>query len=158
MKQTLQQGDQLLSMLRSNMIQAQNCMKLYVDQHRTETTFNVGDWVYLRIQPYIQTSLAFIGNHKLSSKFYGPYQVEARIGQHPKFIRAFMCLCSLLRGSLKYHMQNFLFLSMLFFMLFSLFSILRLDTYHPSTPELALQLWSRCFISLPSSPKALSHH
>ncbi|KAI5324163.1 hypothetical protein L3X38_033236 [Prunus dulcis] len=98
--QTLHQHDQLVASLCTNMLQAQNRMKLYVDQHRTEREFNIGDWVYLRIQPYRQTSIAAPKNFKLSPEYYGPYQVEAHIGKtayhlrlppSTKFTLSFMC-------------------------------------------------------------------
>jgi hypothetical protein len=40
----------------------------------------VGDWVYLKLQPYAQTSLAPRANQKLASKFFGPFQVISRVG------------------------------------------------------------------------------
>jgi hypothetical protein len=36
--------------------------------------------VYMKLQPYAQTSVASRSNHKLSSKFFGPYEVLERIG------------------------------------------------------------------------------
>ena len=36
--------------------------------------------VYLKLQPYNQTSLALRKNLKLSSKYYGPYTVLAKVG------------------------------------------------------------------------------
>lgn len=56
-------------------------MKTYADRHRTDREFNIGDWVYLRLQPYRQSSVASSSNHKLSPRFYGPYQIQARIGK-----------------------------------------------------------------------------
>ncbi|XP_070007563.1 uncharacterized protein [Nicotiana sylvestris] len=56
-------------------------MKLYADQRRTEREFQVGDMVFLKLQPYRQSSLAFIRNLKLSSKFYGPYKIITKMGQ-----------------------------------------------------------------------------
>ncbi|OIT37800.1 putative mitochondrial protein [Nicotiana attenuata] len=41
---------------------------------------SVGDWVYLKLQHYRQSSVAIWKSLKLSSKFYGPYQVIRRIG------------------------------------------------------------------------------
>ena len=56
-------------------------MKFFADKHRTERSFQVGDWVFLRLQPYKQKSLASKGKWKLSPRFYGPFQVLQRVGE-----------------------------------------------------------------------------
>ncbi|XP_070004806.1 uncharacterized protein [Nicotiana sylvestris] len=56
-------------------------MKYYADKKRTKREFQVGDMVYLKLQPYRQTSIALRKNLKLSSKYNGHYQILARIGQ-----------------------------------------------------------------------------
>ena len=43
---------QVLQLLNLNLNLAQNWMKQQADQHRSEWSFNVGDWVFLRLQPY----------------------------------------------------------------------------------------------------------
>ena len=43
---------QVLQLLKDNLNLAQNQMKQQAGQHRSEQNFNVGDWVFLRIQPY----------------------------------------------------------------------------------------------------------
>ena len=59
---------------------AQNQMK-QVDQHRSETNFEVGDQVFLRLQPYKQISMKQQKkNNKLSPRYYGPYQIMQKIG------------------------------------------------------------------------------
>lgn len=40
----------------------------------------MGDWVYLKLQPYRQITIRQGVHHKLSAKFYGPFQVLERIG------------------------------------------------------------------------------
>lgn len=55
-------------------------MKRQADKHRSKRQFNVGDWVYLKLQPYIQSSLAYRSHQKLAFRFFGPFQVEARVG------------------------------------------------------------------------------
>ncbi|XP_075092505.1 uncharacterized protein LOC142172731 [Nicotiana tabacum] len=45
----------------------------------TDREFSVRDWVYLKLQPYRQSSVAIRKSFKHSSKFYGPYQVLKRI-------------------------------------------------------------------------------
>eukprot|EP00253_Pinus_taeda_P029353 PITA_29353 len=79
--QLLQNRTTMIAHLMENLHQAQNCMKQQVDQHRSERQFQEGDQVFLRLQPYKQTSLKDKGCQKLSPKFYGPYQVLQRIGE-----------------------------------------------------------------------------
>ncbi|KAE8694183.1 hypothetical protein F3Y22_tig00110788pilonHSYRG00591 [Hibiscus syriacus] len=43
--------------------------------------FQEGDEVYLKLQPYRQTSLALRKNLKLAARFFGPYKIQKRIGQ-----------------------------------------------------------------------------
>lgn len=40
--------------------------------------FMWGDWIYLRLQPYKQTSLAIKKSLKLAAKFYGPFKIVAK--------------------------------------------------------------------------------
>jgi hypothetical protein len=40
----------------------------------------VGDLVFLKIQPYAQSSLAVRSNQKLSFKFFGPYPILQQVG------------------------------------------------------------------------------
>ena len=60
---------------------AQNRMKQQADQGRSERQFVEGDQVFLRLQPYKQTSLKADQCQKLAPKFYGPYTVLKRVGQ-----------------------------------------------------------------------------
>ncbi|KAF7154542.1 hypothetical protein RHSIM_Rhsim01G0254600 [Rhododendron simsii] len=69
-----------LRLLKEHLTQAQNRMKQQADKHRTERVFEVGGWVYLRLQPYKQTSLQVRSNVKLAPRFYGPFQVLKKIG------------------------------------------------------------------------------
>ena len=54
---------------------AQNHMKKQADQGHSERQFAEGDKVFLRLQPYKQTSLKAEHCQKLVPKFYGPYTV-----------------------------------------------------------------------------------
>ena len=59
---------------------AHNCMKQQADQGHSERQFAEGDQVFLRLQPYKQTSLKADHCQKLAPKFYGPYIVIKRVG------------------------------------------------------------------------------
>jgi hypothetical protein len=60
---------------------AQNRMKQQADQGHSERQFVEGDQVFLRLQPYKQTSLKAEQCQKLAPKFYGPYTVLKHVGQ-----------------------------------------------------------------------------
>ncbi|XP_033513828.1 uncharacterized protein [Nicotiana tomentosiformis] len=72
---------QMQQLLKDTLSKAQERMKYYADKKRTGREFQAGDMVYLKLQSYRQTSIALRKNLKLSSKYYGPYQILARIGQ-----------------------------------------------------------------------------
>jgi len=56
-------------------------MKQQAYQHHSERSIYVGDWVFVRLQPYKQLSLKQAKKDtKLSPKYYGPYKVLKNIG------------------------------------------------------------------------------
>jgi hypothetical protein len=48
---------EVLKLLKDNLVMAQNRMKQQANQHRSERKFEVGDWIFFRLQPYKQMSL-----------------------------------------------------------------------------------------------------
>lgn len=56
-------------------------MKHYAAKKRTEREYSVGDWVYLRLRPYLQTIVAMKRSLKLSPRYFGPFQIIQRIGK-----------------------------------------------------------------------------
>ncbi|XP_068639281.1 uncharacterized protein [Aristolochia californica] len=78
--QALAERDAMLSEVRTHRQEAQNTMKLYYDKKYREVFFSPGDYVWLRLQYYRQLSLTTSKRHKLSPKYYGPFQVLDRIG------------------------------------------------------------------------------
>ncbi|KAG6518817.1 hypothetical protein ZIOFF_022298 [Zingiber officinale] len=78
--QNLRTRDQILQLLKNNLCDAQARIKQLADMHRSEREFAIGDWVFLKLQPYKQVSIRRSNSMKLSPKFYGPYKVMERIG------------------------------------------------------------------------------
>lgn len=70
----------MIAILRENLMKAQARMKQQADKHRSERILEVGDWVYLKVQPYKQVTMAVRANVMLASKYYGPFQVLERVG------------------------------------------------------------------------------
>lgn len=58
----------------------QQRMKHQADKHRTEREFSIGDQVLLKLQLYIQSSVALRANHKMAFKFFGPFTILEPIG------------------------------------------------------------------------------
>ena len=80
-KDWIQESQDILKALKDNLRTTQNQQKIYVDRCKIERSFEVGDLVYLRLQPYRQTSLKQKGAKKLEPRFYGPYKVSRRVGE-----------------------------------------------------------------------------
>jgi hypothetical protein len=76
------QDRQLMSdLIKQHLHRSKARMKKQADQHRSERQFSVGDMVFLKLQPYVQTSLAPRSKQKLAFKYFGPYKILSRIGQ-----------------------------------------------------------------------------
>ena len=66
--------------IRQHLLRAQQKMKKQVDKKRTDVEFQVGDSVFLKLQPYIQSSLAYRANQKLAFKYFGPFDIVEKVG------------------------------------------------------------------------------
>jgi hypothetical protein len=69
-----------LKEMQEQLLKAQDMMRSQANKHRREVEFQVGDMVYLKIQPYKLQKLAKRYNQKLSPRYYGPYEILQRIG------------------------------------------------------------------------------
>ena len=74
-KNYLDTFDEILHILKNCLETTRNQIK-QVDMERTDREFEVGDWVFVQLQPYRQNSLKIYKKHKLGPKLYGPYQIR----------------------------------------------------------------------------------
>jgi transposase InsO family protein len=80
LREWLHERTAIQQQLRQHLLRAQQRMKSQADKNWTEREFQVGDKVYLKLQPYIQKSIATRANPKLAFKYYGPFLILRRIG------------------------------------------------------------------------------
>jgi RNase H-like domain found in reverse transcriptase/Reverse transcriptase (RNA-dependent DNA polymerase)/Integrase zinc binding domain len=77
---SLRDRHRTFTQLKANLLKAQDRMKKIADQHRLELNYSVGDWVYLKLQSYRQISIYKGKNQKLAPRYYGPFEIDQRVG------------------------------------------------------------------------------
>ncbi|WVZ01419.1 hypothetical protein V8G54_027488 [Vigna mungo] len=77
----LQSRADIIRKLNNNLQKAQADIKRWADTNRRDLQFQPGDWVYVRLRPHCQVSVAGHYQGKLQKRFFGPFQVLERIGQ-----------------------------------------------------------------------------
>ena len=70
----------MTDLVKQHLARAQRRMKTQADKKRCERSFEVGEMVYLKLQPYVQSSLAPRANQKLAFRFFGPFQILCKVG------------------------------------------------------------------------------
>jgi hypothetical protein len=80
LQEELMERDKILQQLKSNLERAQQYMKKQADRHRSDITLQVGDLVLVKLQPYRQQSVALRKNQKLGMRYFGPFEIIARVG------------------------------------------------------------------------------
>jgi hypothetical protein len=69
----------MTDLIQQHLNRAAVIMKSQANKGRSQHQPEVGDMVFIKLQPYIQSSLAPSAN-KLSFKFFGPFLVLQRVG------------------------------------------------------------------------------
>lgn len=80
-KKVLLERQKIIQILKENLQLAMHRMKRYADLHRSEREFKVVDFVFIRMQPFRHAPDQLRRQTKLSVKYFGPYQVIAKIGE-----------------------------------------------------------------------------
>lgn len=57
----------VLDSVKQHLLRMQQRMKCQADKKRSERVFSVGDRIFLKLQPYLQSSVLRRANHKLAS-------------------------------------------------------------------------------------------
>jgi hypothetical protein len=76
----LLEAEENIKMVRENLKIAQSRQRSYADTRRRELSFEVGDFVYLKVSP-IRGVRRFEVKGKLAPRYIGPYQILARHGE-----------------------------------------------------------------------------
>ena len=76
----IRQRGKLLVELRHNLASAQQRMSVGANRHRRHIEFEVGDFLWLKLQSCRQYSVAKPISAKLAKRFYGPFEILQRIG------------------------------------------------------------------------------
>ncbi|XP_015084212.1 uncharacterized protein LOC107027599 [Solanum pennellii] len=77
---SLEAREAIIELLKFHIRRAQQRMKDLANRHRSDRVFAVDDWVYLKLQPYRQVSVVARPFNKPTTKYYGPYIIDARVG------------------------------------------------------------------------------
>jgi hypothetical protein len=76
----LQEAEKQICMVRENLRVAQSRQKSYVDHRRGELSFEVGDFVYLKVSP-LRGLHHFKVRAKLAPRFIGPFKILEKRGE-----------------------------------------------------------------------------
>ena len=79
--QQLATRDEILRQLKANLHAANNRMQQVANAKRRDLEFQEDDWVFLKLHPYHQQLVFKRAFQKLANRFYGPYQIEQKIGK-----------------------------------------------------------------------------
>lgn len=68
----LQDREAVIQLLKHHLTKAQQCMAAHADKHRSYPAIDIGDIVYLELQPYRQSTVMARDVPKLAAKYFEP--------------------------------------------------------------------------------------
>lgn len=80
LERRFQETEQTIKMLKNNLCKAHNRMQQLANKKRSERSFDEGDWVYLKLQQYRQSSVHSRQDPNLETKYFGPYLILKKVG------------------------------------------------------------------------------
>ncbi|PNX62095.1 hypothetical protein L195_g060987, partial [Trifolium pratense] len=76
----LNERDEALNQLKLHLQKAQEQMLAYANKKIRDLCFDIGEWVFLKLRPHRQQSVVKRINQKLAARFFGPFQIVAKVG------------------------------------------------------------------------------
>ncbi|KOM57180.1 hypothetical protein LR48_Vigan11g021200 [Vigna angularis] len=73
--------DEAIRQLEYHLLRAQHQMKKFADKKRRFMQFEVGEWVFIKLRPHRQVTIARRINQKLAPWYYGPFLVVEKKGE-----------------------------------------------------------------------------
>jgi hypothetical protein len=67
--------ENILQLLKNKLLKAHATMKKFADRNRLPHPFKVGDYVFVKLRPHRQISVAGRRIKKLSKRYYGPFKI-----------------------------------------------------------------------------------
>lgn len=55
-------------------------MKRFADVKRRLDNFEVGQWAYVKLRPYCQSSVSSTTHHKFTKHYFGSFKIIERVG------------------------------------------------------------------------------
>ncbi|MCH82296.1 hypothetical protein A2U01_0003098 [Trifolium medium] len=77
----LSERDEALNQLKLHLKKAQEQMVVYANKKRRDLSFEIGEWVFLKLRPHRQQTVVKRINQKLAARFYGPFKIIAKVGE-----------------------------------------------------------------------------
>jgi hypothetical protein len=71
----------VLKVPKENLVKARNRITIQANRHRQDRNFEVGQWVYLKLQPYRQHSVQHRESQKLAKRYYEPFLILQKVGK-----------------------------------------------------------------------------
>jgi len=72
--------EEVIKRAKAHLQLAQHRMTMIANRKRSDRSFAIDDYVYLKLQPYRQQSTSYRSSQKLAAKYYRPYQVIEKLG------------------------------------------------------------------------------